>query len=279
MNDLTVPIAPELLTGVFHGLDASAYHRVEAMSASGAKKMLRSPQHYKLMRDTPSEPTPQMQFGTVVHAGVLEPDTFDSVVAIAPLLDKRTKDGKERWQAFSAANAGKIILSPDDWSRAEHCINAVRESKAASALLTGAVVEVSVFWRDGEYGVPCKARYDATNHGGLIDLKTTQDASPEAFARSCAAFSYHAQGAHYWSGYEHQFDRSPEFFALIAVETEPPYAVACYALPAVALQAGRRLMDEALARYRDALAAGKWPGYPEKILPLELPRWALRNSI
>ena len=43
-------------------------------------------------------------------------------------------------------------------------------------------------------------------------------------------------------------------------------------------KAGRREMDEALARYKAALAAGGWPGYDPKIRPLVLPRYAVRNS-
>ena len=43
-----------------------------------------------------------------------------------------------------------------------------------------------------------------------------------------------------------------------------------------ALRAGAHLANIALARYADALAAGAWPGYPDAIQVLHLPRYALR---
>lgn len=264
--------------GVFEAMLGDEYHAVEAMSASGAKKMLRSPAHYKLMRDEPSAPTDTMQFGTAVHCGVLEPNDFENRICIAPKVDKRTTIGKERWAQFVAESGGKIVLDQADHDCVRRCIDAVLAHPSASRLLEGSQRELSLFWLDGEYKVPCKARYDARNHGGVIDLKTTQDASPEGFARQIANLLYHVQGAHYVVGAEHVLNETPAFFAFIAVESEPPHAVACYTLPPVAIQAGRRLMDEALARYKAALETGKWRGYSETIESIDLPRWALRDS-
>lgn len=264
--------------GVFEAMPADEYFAVEAMSASGAKKMLRSPAHYRLMRTEPSEPTAAMVFGTAVHCGVLEPAEFEKRYVLAPSFNKRTNDGKRALAEWLEANVGRIGLDADEWDRARRCIDAVLAHPAASRLLEGAQRELSLFWLDGEYKVPCKARYDARNHGGVIDLKTTKDASPDEFAKQIANLLYHVQGAHYVSAHEHVLNETPAFFAFIAVESEPPHAVACYTLPPVAIQAGRREMDEALARYKAALALGKWPGYAETIQPIDLPRWSLRDT-
>ena len=266
--------AVEFLPGVFYGLPAEHYHAVEAMSSSGAKKMLRSPAHYKLMRTQASEPTAAMQFGTAVHEGVLEPKTFAERVVAAPEINRRTKAGQEEWAAFQAANAGRLVLAADDHARALRCIDAVRSHPAASKLLDGAHTEVSLFWHDGRYKVPCKMRADALNFGGLIDLKTTQDASADGFARQAASLLYHLQAAFYCSGSEHVLNASPEFFAFVAVESEEPHAVAVYALPSNAILAGQHLANVALERYAAALAAGVWPGYPDTIETLQLPKWA-----
>lgn len=268
--------APLPLAGFVPGLAFDAYRAVEAMSASGAKKMLRSPMHYKLDRSAPAEPTAAMQFGSAVHLGILEPARWSTDVLIAPDVDKRTKAGKEEWAAFKASAAGKVALSMSDYVRAEYCLNAVLDHPAARALLNGAEVEGSLFWRDRQYDVPCKARFDARNHGGLIDVKTCQDASAEGFARQAASLLYHVQGAHYTSGSEHVFNASPEFFAFICVESEPPHAVACYVLPGEAIRAGMHLMSIALERYRDALLNDHYPGYPQTIERLPFPKWALR---
>lgn len=267
---------PPFVPGVFRDMPAEQYHAVEAMSSSGARSILRSPAHFVLWRTERRDPSAAMQFGTAVHAGVLEPERFDRVVVMAPEFNARTAAGKADRAAFVAANAGRVILSADDFDRARRCVDAIRAHPAARALLDGAECELSLFWRDAQFGVPCKARLDARNHGGIIDLKTTTDASPEEFARSVASWGYHRQAAHYVSGCEHLLDGSPEFFAFIAAESEPPHGVACYSLPGAAILAGAHSMNRALERYAAALAAGEWPGYPSTVESLTLPKWAMR---
>jgi hypothetical protein len=288
MNDVaalltpTEQAAPEVWArpadGVYYDLDATEYHAVESMSASGAKKILRSPQHYRLWRDQPSEPTDAMQFGTAVHCGVLEPDAFEGRICIAPKVDKRTTPGKLRWAEFLAMSGGRIVLDQEDYDRARRCIDALLAHPAVSRLLDGAKTEVSVLWTDAQYKVPCKCRYDALNYGGIVDVKTTKDASAEEFGKQAANLLYHVQSAGYWSGHEHILNTSPEFFTFVCVESEEPHAVAWFTVPPVAMMAGLRLWDEALARYKRALELGRWEGYPETSQTLELPRWALRDT-
>lgn len=281
MTDLADPIAPEFVPGVFDKMPAETYHAIEAMSSGGVRKMLQSPAHYRLMRTTANAPTPAMQFGTVVHAGVLEPDTLASVAVAAPVwqFDGRTKDGKAERAEFAATVGGRICLDALAFDRARRCIDAVLAHPGARALLDGAEVEKSFFWNDARYGVPCKARWDIRSRDGIAaDLKTTTDASRDGFARTIASFLYHAQAAHYCSAAEHLLDASPEGFVFIAVESEPPHAVACHALDGAAILAGMHHCNIALGRYADALASGRWQGYPDTIETIALPRWALRFS-
>lgn len=292
MNDSAPTLRPA--DGVYYGMPAADYHAVESMSASGAKKIRKSPAHFRLMRDTPSEPTAQMQFGTCVHNGALEPDSLATRVVGGPDEAPTRPSSKQLsakkpspdtlsaiafWESFDAEHAGKIILSRHDFDRARRCIDAVHEHPAARYLLEDAQIEVSIFWQDKLFEVPCKARLDARKHGGIVDLKTCQDASPEGFARAIGAYDYHEQGWAYFSGCEHVLDATPEFFAFVCVETEPPHAVAVYHLGRESLMAGARLWDEALSRYKAALAAGKWTGYPETINTINAPRWKLRFDI
>jgi hypothetical protein len=87
---------------------------------------------------------------------------------------------------------------------------------------------------------------------------------------------YHVQDAHYRSGGEHVLGETPRFFAFVVVESEEPHAVACYTLPVEAVRVGAGLMDLVLERYAEALAMGKWKGYPQTIDTLPFPRWALK---
>ena len=270
------PAPPSFVAGVFRDMPAEAYFAIEAMSQSGAKEMLRSPLHFRFQRDNPTEPTPAMQFGTAVHTGILEPAKFDASVVAIPACDRRTKDGKATFAAFMATAVGKIALPQADFDRCRRTIDAVHRHPMARELLAGAEVETSLFWIDNRYKVPCKARVDARNHGGLVDVKTTQDASPQAWPRTVAAWGYEIQGAHYFSGCEHLLDATPAFFVHIAVESEPPHGVACYALQGDAIGVGGARMNLALERYAKAQESGFWPAYSDRIEAIRLPRWATR---
>ena len=265
----------EFIPGIHANLAGAEYHAIEAMSSSGAKKMLQSPAHYRLMRDTQIEPTEAMRIGTAVHTLILEPNRADEVVAL-PEVNARTKDGRAELEAWHAANAGKQGFASDTLARIHAAVAAVRAHPGATMLLSDGEPEVSLLWRDSQYDVQCKARDDwLRRDGGIVDLKTTRDASADGFGRTIASFMYHVQAAFYWIGHEHLFDRSPEFFAFVAVETEPPFGVATYVLQSDAIRAGMRHVEVALRRYREALDSGHWPGYAEEIQPISVPRWAL----
>jgi exodeoxyribonuclease VIII len=101
-----------------------------------------------------------------------------------------------------------------------------------------------------------------------VDVKTTEDASASAFAKSIANYRYHVQDAHYREGFER--DR----FVWIAVEIKPPYAVAVYMDDSDMLALGQSHRDTDLRTYAECKAKNEWPGYPEVIQSIQLPRWA-----
>lgn len=270
----------EFLPGLHHDLPADQYHALEAMSASGAKKMLQSPAHYKVMRDMPSEPTEAMRIGTAVHTLILEPHRAAELVEM-PAFNRRTKDGKAEAEAWLAANAGRQAFDAETLDRIYSAAAAVRRRHAgAIELLSDGRPEVSALWIDAKYQVPCKSRFDwLRSDSAIVDLKTTKDASPDGFKRTIGAFQYHLQAAFYWLAHEAVCDRSPAYFAFVAVETEPPFGVACYVLQEDAIRAGMRLVETALRRYREALDAGFWQGYEETIQPISVPKWALTFEV
>ena len=154
---------------------------------------------------------------------------------------------------------------------------AVAAHPKAAALLTGGHPEVSIFWQDADTGIDCRCRPDYINPAGIIvDLKSTADAGPAAFAKSCANFRYHVQDAFYSEGYYQAAGTWPRGFVFIAVEKTAPYAVACYTLDDVAKEKGRELYQQDLQTLQAAQAANEWPAYSDQIETLTLPAWALR---
>ena len=165
---------------------------------------------------------------------------------------------------------GLIPLNQDQWDNVTGVASAVHAHPAAAGLLDGIKTEVSYFaeWS----GIEVKARIDGIGKDYIIDLKTTQDASANAFSKSCAQFRYHVQAAWY------QRITGINRFIFIAVEKEAPYGVACYELDQQAIDIGHSIIDEQLRTFIECQELNSWPCYPSTTQTLSLPAWAMRQS-
>ncbi len=255
------------------------YHAHPALGSSDLRNLLRSPAHYVAARKAPKVETPAMRRGTLAHVCTLEPERWAKDFVLKPKVDGRTKEGKAVLADFEASIGARQIVTYDEAVTAEAIAEAVKAHPAAAGLLRAQVgIEAPVFWADETTGVQCKGRVDLVAKVGgrtlLVDLKTTGDASPEEFMRSIAKWSLHVQAAHYLDGWRTITGEEPAAFVLVAVEAEPPHAVACYALDATAIEKGATLRLRALDRYCDCVASGVWPAYAGEIQTIGLPAWA-----
>jgi hypothetical protein len=258
------------------GLTNAEYHARPEVSKSGLDLMRRSPLHFWHRYLNPERvaepPTDAMVLGSALHTAVLEPHLFDDEYAVAPHCDRRTKEGKMIWADFEQEAAGKTLLKADDANRIKGMANAVRSHKAASFLLTmPGKAEQSYFWTDPETGEKCKCRPDWHSNDGriVVDVKTTEDASPGKFLRSSVlGWRYHVQAAFYMQGLP-----SAEVFLFVVVEKKPPFAAAVYSLPVKLVERGLEEARQDLRRIAECRAASHWPSYSEEIEELPLPRW------
>jgi len=153
------------------------------------------------------EPTPALLFGQVVHKLLLEPGTFGMEFAVAPNVDRRTKAGKETWEAFCAGSEGKTVVPFDVYDQARVMADIALSNPTVEAMLEGAH-EVPLFWTDPDTDVSCKCRLDAWYRGEngvpvIIDYKTTTDASYRAFLKDVVTYGYYFQAAMYSEGVIH----------------------------------------------------------------------------
>lgn len=262
-------------------MEIGDYHRHPAVSKSHLDQVARSPLHYWARyldpkRVTP-EPTPAMLIGSAVHTHVLELDTWDDRYVMAPDgVDRRTKTGKETWAAFEAEAASRTVLSKADTELVQAMGRAVYGHPAAAFLLgRPGLAEQTYLWTDEATGLECKCRPDwMTKDGSLIvDLKTTEDASPTGFRKSIGNFRYHVQAAWYLDGIERATGRRPEQFLFVCVEKKPPHAVAVYAASPEMVATGALTAEADLARLALCRESGEWPGYSNQIEVIDLPPW------
>ena len=241
-----------------------------------ARLISKSPLHAKYMRDGDREDTPALSFGRAFHSAVLEPDVFKQEYAVAPKVDRRTKVGKADWLAFQEANSDKEILSDSDYQLIATMAYSVINSHAQDYLTDGDA-EVTIIWEDKVTGLLCKMRSDYVhwNNNIIVDLKTTQDASPSGFSRSMFTYRYHQQAAFYMAGYKAQTGCSC-LFTFIPVEKASPYALAVYEAGDLTIEAGVNAYKSALLTYKQCVDSGLWPAYQTAIELLDIPEWALK---
>lgn len=245
-------------------ITSDEYHAIDAVSNSLISKILKSPAHARAYLDNPPEPTKAMEFGTAFHSAILEAATFNDQYAVFR-GDRRTKEGKAEYE--SLVNAGKRILTLDDMATIQGMQSAVfAHPAAAAALMIEGEAELSVTWED-ENTMTCKCRPDWWIDSTLIDVKTTDDASPEGFMRSIVKYGYHRQAAWYLRG------TGAKKFKFIAVEKSAPYAVGVYELDALSLSQGEYECDQALQMWANANATGQFRAYSDRCELLSLPDW------
>jgi hypothetical protein len=249
------------------------YHADPAISASHLKAVMQSPRHYFSRFLDPKRPTVEpssaMRLGSLAHCAVLEPDELSKRYAIAP--DRRSNAGKAA--AAELAAAGIEAVTESDMALALSMADAVRQHPYAAALLADGKAEQSFWWDDKATGQRCKCRPDWYQGTTIVDLKTCQDASPNAFARACATFGYHTQAAHYLSGLH-----GAERFIFIAVEKTYPFCVGIYELDAAAMAAGAEQCRIGLQTISDCRAINEWPGYTTTCDTISMPNWALSTT-
>ena len=260
------------------------YHAdTSRISKSGLDVIARSPAHYchKYLgagRRTENN-SPALVTGSAVHSAILEPEKFGLEYVRGIECDRRTTEGKKLWNDWLPTSGGKIILAGDTFDMVQNMRESVFAHPSAAKLLAGGRPEGVIHFTHTETDVLCKARLDLLHSSErfIVDIKTTEDASPAAFAKSIANYRYHVQGAFYLDAFAYAGYTPPEKFVFIAVEKSPPYAVACYYLDAEAIEVGRDIYAENLRTYAAAKASGDWFGYSPKIKPIKLPLWALNQ--
>lgn len=273
-------------SGIILGMSNADYHALPSVSSSMLKTILRSPAHYAdayLSEKTRKEPTASMVLGSLTHTLFLEPENFGSEYIIAPECDRRTKEGKAVYAAFQDAADGLTVITAEQLQTAQAMSNALCGHIIHEAM-TGGHAEASIFYSAsvGGVGMACRIRpdyhippCDTWPTGLIIDVKTTDDARPEAFARTCVNFGYDLSAAMYCDGFmRHYGTAEPPLFLLPVVERDSPHAVACYECSPEMLDKGNEKYRKALELLTICRLAGEWPGYDSGIQLLNLPKWA-----
>ena len=158
---------PDLIT------ERVIYDGIQALNQSGAKELLKSPAHYQAYLARTREESKALRVGTAVHKLALEGlDAYNATHAIAPDVDKRTKEGKAEWAEFVTANEGKAILTADEGALVDAVSNAaIGCMKEHGIVLSKTEVMFTAFL--GDTLVKC-AIDGISDDGYIYDLKSAK---------------------------------------------------------------------------------------------------------
>lgn len=270
-----------------YDMSADAYFAHSAVNRSQLSELDRSPLHYwaKYVNpgrvEEPETETPAFRIGRAIHARVLEPLRYADHFMVGPNVSSRNTT---KWRAAEEAFKGEMLLTVKEDRIVEGVNKALVENPLSRRALfeSEGSNEVSVFAKDPKTDIDLKCRVDRLmDNGMLVDVKSTADASPSAFAKSCANYGYALQAAHYLYTVEMATGQVPAGFGFVVVEKEPPHAVAVYRASEDFLRHGavqhRNLLDRLGELHRaHPDATTPWPAYSVEVQSLDLPAWATR---
>lgn len=283
--------------GLYPGVPMETYLRWNVPDQSALKLIADAPARWPahvaaLECDEPETLKEHFQIGTAFHTATLEPDRYADTVAVMPALNLRTNAGKAERAAFILKHKGKTILTAEQAATVVAMRDGVRRCKSLSALLDfEGACELS-----GIADIPLpsgrvfrlKVRFDKLVFAGtlraVLDMKTTADCSEAEFSRSVFNFGYHVQGAAYLdaAAYFHtsgMIPECPDGFVFGCCEKEAPYLSRAFLLDATAASEGRREFYRLAERFAECSEANDWPGYPDEICTVTLPKWAFQRTV
>jgi hypothetical protein len=280
--------------GIYPGLPEPVYRSAPGISQSNLKEVLVSPLHYwTKINSPPTPPTPAQRIGTITHSLVLQ-NKVQFVVLPEDAPKKPTKaqrDAKKPspdtveaiawWDKFEANNKGREVLDKEEAAHIYGMRQSVLDHPIAGEILRRATsAEVAAFKRHESTGLLMKGLADVVctddnNYITIPDLKTCQYgcASKEEFSKQIFNWGYAFQAAYYLDLF------GASFFIFIAVEKEPPYAVATYRVEADTVALGREAYEKCLQKVKQCMDDNKWPAYSQELELIGVPEWAKKRSL
>jgi len=293
---LPTPDKPhEFQPGVYDDVDFLVYQQIPAINFSTLKLTAKSLAHYRWT--SRGDETPALAFGSLAHAGKLEPDLMSSHYIVLPEAEfirntqkwaktAGNRTGKSNGQPFSTPKAsqhykdqvtqfmklhpGKQEVSVDWWNNLQGILDSIDRNREAKKHFSKGRPEVTLVWIDPETELLCKGRIDWVNdeEKSHSDLKTFQDV--ERF--NPYDFRYNMQAAMYQEGFR---VLTGLVYKPICVATEKvsPYSVMTAPYSKNGLELGRADFHIALRMVATSIKKRRWPGPPAPKNGWQPPKW------
>jgi exodeoxyribonuclease VIII len=263
---------------------ASDYYKIKALSHSMLSCLAQNPMECKMryVDDPPTLPkkdTAAFAMGHAVHCLALEPNEFSNRFAIAPKCDKRTTAGKADWAQFLVDCEGKELLDDQQYEDALDCVQALNNHPQFATIMAQPR-RVEVPFEFDLFGHRFKAKPDCIVDSMklILDIKTTDDASPHRWQWSAVDYGYHRQAYIYQQAVQLETNQWYRFIFAVVEKPKPstrgiPPTVALYELDSDTVRMGLEDACGLVLQYERRLEENNWQQlYSSGIVPLRLPK-------
>lgn len=287
--------------GIHTDISITDYHANKThISATGIKYVKKSLSLWNWMQKHPQEKKLHFDFGNAFELALLDRSNFEKQVGILQTeawIQKALKEKPElkipksstcykaEESKFLSENEGKYII-PDTGKQSfefiEYMLESCHKDAVIQKLISGTEYQLSLFWTHEETGLNLKTRPDICKRkkNVIVNLKTAEDGSPQAFSRELANYDYPLQAAVEIMGcLRTGLMESVDNYFWLVVEKEPPFNATIYEFLQSDMQYAFDELDYCLNKIVRAKDENLYPGYSDRadnkygILTAQIPTW------
>lgn len=238
------------------------------LSYSSLKEFTKSPRHYLDYLNRKKETTAPMLFGSMIHCLLLEPAKFNEQFAVMGTIDRRTTAGKEAYAKFVEESTGKEVVMENDYNDAKALADNVLSNPSLKQYIDNCHKFEHEF-RAEMWELPMRGFFDGIAEDYILEVKTTQDATPETLMRDFYNRQYHMQ-----AGLYNLVSNKPIKYLII--ETKSPYDSYVADATESYIKKGQEVLSTGLVEFNRCMKENAWhKGYEfyNDNLTIDLPSW------
>lgn len=279
--------------GVYDNISIDDYHNdKEYFSSSGLKLAKKSLKLFKLYLDGKLDNSRKshFDFGNAFELALLDRKAFENEVTVfdpdyRPDKTKAiTSKINQEWKNNIFSSDKYVINSKGKESDRVilEMLSSCYKDATIQRLIENIEYQYSMFWIDSKTGLKLKTRPDVckSKKNVIVDVKTTEDGSPEKFSKDLANYDYPFQAVMQIDGViQSGFMKQVDAYYWLVVEKQPPYSATLYEFDP---EDRRWITDEyeyTLHCVKEALDKNLFPSYSFRadnkhgILRANIPLW------
>lgn len=213
----------------------------------------------------PNKVTKSMEFGTLIHQAILEPEIFKNSFLVCD-LNKNKTEYKELISDLKKEGRNPTIISSEEMNIIETVCSNFLKDNTIKSLIQNVTIEETISIRDGESGLEIACRGDMRGSNYFIDLKSIDKLlTPNNIKYYLKDFYCKIQAAHYIKIGNIEENRNDFSFYFIMLSLQPPFEICTLHFSKEDLYEYFDINSKILNNISKHLLENKWPRCEELI--------------